>query len=177
MNKLILKGKNIYLRPIEISDATKDYVHWLNDPKVNQYLESRFLRSTLKNLKEYVKNIKKDPNYIFLAIVRKDSGKHIGNIKLGPINRHHKFAEIGIMIGDKNSWGCGFASEAINILSDFSFNKLKLHKIIAGAYENNTGSIKAFTKNGFVIEGVREKLFLFGGKYIDGVIMVKFNKS
>lgn len=177
MKEIRLEGNNIYLRSVKISDATKEYVNWLNDPEVNQYLESRFSKHTMKNLKEYIKKILKDPSYIFLAIIQKDSNKHIGNIKLGPINKHHKFAEIGIMIGDKNSWGHGYAMEAIKLLSDFSFNKLKLHKITAGAYENNVGSIKAFTKNGFVIEGIRKELFLFKGKYIDSVMMVKSNKS
>ncbi|MEK7116760.1 MAG: GNAT family N-acetyltransferase [Patescibacteria group bacterium] len=173
MKKIKLEGTLIYLRPVEISDATKEYVGWLNDPEVNQYLESRFSKHTSKNLREYINNVLKDSSYIFLAIIRKDSDKHIGNIKLGPINKHHKFAEIGIMIGDKDSWGHGYASEAIGLLSDFSFNRLKLHKIIAGAYENNTGSIKAFTKNGFTIEDVRKELFLFNGKYINSVMMVK----
>ena len=172
-----LIGKNIYLRPVRVSDATKEYVSWLNSPEINQYLEIRSARHTLKNVREYVEKASQDKDLVFLAIVRKDSDKHIGNIKLGPINRYHKRAEIGIMIGDKNSWGHGYAGEAINLLTDFAFNKLKLHKVIAGAYENNIGSIKTFAKNGFVIEGVRKKHFFCNGKWVDDVLMAKFSES
>lgn len=176
MKKIKLEGTNIYLRPVEISDATKEYAGWLNDSGVNQYLESRFSRQTAKSVKEYIKKVLKNRDNLFMAIIRKDSGKHIGNIKLGPINRYHKFAEIGIMIGDKNSWGRGYASEAIKLISDFSFKKLKLHKITAGAYENNIGSVRAFIKSGFEIEGVKKKLFLFNGRYVNCITMAKFNK-
>ena len=79
--------------------------------------------------------------------------KHIGNIKLGPINIHHNCAEIGLIIGDKDSWGKGLASRAISIVTQFGFNQLKLAKLSAGCYENNIGSKKAFEKSGYQVEG------------------------
>lgn len=175
--KIKLAGKNIYLRPVRVSDVTKEYVGWLNDPEVNRYLEIRFARHTLKNVKEFVKKASQNKNLVFLAIIRKDTNKHIGNIKLDMIKPHHKLAEIGIMIGDKNSWGRGYAGEAVDLLTDFAFNKLKLHKIIAGAYGENIGSVKAFMKYGFVVEGVRKQHFLCNGEWVDDVLMAKFNKS
>lgn len=175
--KIKLVGKNIHLRPVRVSDATKEYVEWLNSPEINQYLEIRFTRHTLKNVKEYIKKVSKDRSFIFLAIIRKDSGKHIGNIKLGPINEYHKRAEIGIMIGDKNSWGRGFAGEAIHLLTNFAFNRLKLRKVIAGAYENNIGSIKTFIKNGFIAEAIMRDHWFSGGKWVSEVFMSKLNDS
>lgn len=176
IKKIKLIGQNIYLRPVRVSDVTKEYVGWLNSPEINQYLEIRFMRHTLKNVKEYVEKSLKDRSLVFLAIVRKDSDKHIGNIKLGPINKYHKHAEIGIMIGDKNSWGKGFAGEAIDLLTNFAFKKLKLHKIIAGAYGGNIGSIKTFTKNGFITEGVLKEYWLCDGRWEDEFIMSKLNR-
>ena len=95
MQKNIIEGTKTYLRPLEMDDVSKSYVGWLNDPEVNGFLESRFLKQTKTTVKKYVSAIKKDKNYLFLAIVIKDGGKHIGNIKLGPINKVHGFAEIG----------------------------------------------------------------------------------
>ena len=37
-----IQSLNIFLRPIEITDANGPYLSWLNDPEINQYLESRF---------------------------------------------------------------------------------------------------------------------------------------
>ncbi|MDO8442846.1 MAG: GNAT family protein [bacterium] len=172
-----LVGKNIYLRPVQVSDATKEYVSWLNDPEINQYLESRFARHTLKGLKKHIKKVSRDKKFVFLAIVRKDSDKHIGNIKLSILDKNHKLAEIGIMIGDKGSWGHGFAGEVIDLLTDFAFKKLKLHKIIAGAYEGNIGSIKTFVKRGYIIEGAQKKHYFCNGRWMDKILMAKFNKA
>lgn len=174
---IVLDGKNIFLRSMKISDATQEYVNWLNDPEVNQYLESRFVKSTIKSVRDYIqKVIHNSDNIIFLVIVLKNTNKHIGNIKL-VIDQRHKFGDIGIIIGDKNSWGKGYASEAIHLLTKFSFNTLKLHKLIAGAYNNNIGSINVFIKNGFIIEGVQKNQFLSGNKYVDGVLLARFSKK
>ena len=172
-----INGERIYLRPVKVADARMEYVRWLNDPEVNQFLEIRFVRHTLPALKKYIAKVLKNPDTIFLAIILKDGYKHIGNIKLGPIDKNHKLAEIGIMIGDKNSWGNGYATDAIKLLTDYAFNELKLHKIIAGAYENNIGSVKAFLKLGFCEEGRRKKHFLYNGKWIDDVLLAKKRRN
>lgn len=170
---IVIKGARITLRPLTVADAKPHYVDWLNDKEINQYLENRFSFHTVKTLKDYLKKRITEPNVIFLAIIRKDTSAHIGNIKLGPIDEHHKLGEIGIIIGDKNSWGQGFATEAIVLLSRHSFKTLKLHKLTAGAYAENIGSIKAFLKAGFFEEGKRKEHFYSNGHYTDAVLLAK----
>ena len=173
-NDIKLEGKRLYLRPVKISDVTKVYVSWLNSKKINQYLESRFSKHTLRSVTNYVQKILKDHNVYFFSIILKESSRHVGNIKLGPIDWNHKLGDIGIMIGDKNSWGKGYATEAINLLVDFAFDQLNLHKLTAGSYKNNIGSIKAFQKADFIKESYRKKHFFYNGKYIDLVMLAKF---
>lgn len=176
-NNMRLEGKRIYLRPVDLSDATEEYVNWLNDEEVNQFLEVRFAEHTPEGLKNDIEKISKDPNTLFLAMIRKDTQRHIGNIKLGPIDWNHRVGDIGIMIGDKSSWGRGYAREAIKLLSDYAFNILKLHKLEAGAYENNIGSIKAFLKVGFSEEGRKRKRFRFKDTYTDQVFLGRINEG
>jgi [ribosomal protein S5]-alanine N-acetyltransferase len=164
-----LSGQNIYLREITISDVPGAYYRWMNDPAITQFLESRFYPNTMDSLNEYVKNKQADSNNVFLAIVIKENHRHIGNIKLGPINWIHRFADIGIIIGEKDCWGKGYASEAISLVTKFAFNTLNLHKLTAGCYEMNQGSVKAFQKAGFYIEGGRKSQYYYQGAYIDGV--------
>src|SRR3989344_3735682 len=171
-----LSGEILELRPISVAYVSRSYVAWLNDPKVNQYLESRFTRSTIAGVRKYVKNILKDKDIYFFAIIAQD-GTHIGNIKLGPIDQHHKLAAIGLMIGDKQYWGRGYATEAIRLITHFAFKNLKLHKVTAGTYTNNLGSIKAFLKEGFYQEGVERKHYRYGKDYVDGVLMAKISSS
>lgn len=168
---LIIKGKRIYLREIRISDANQNYLNWMRDYEVNRYLESRFQSWTIKKLKAFIKKIKNNPDYIFWAVILKENGRHIGNIKLGPIDSNHGFGDIGIIIGEKAYWGKGLATEAIKLAVSFAFNKLKLHKLTAGSYVNNIGSIKAFENAGFFLEGIRKKQYFYKGRYKDSVLL------
>ncbi|MBI5227913.1 GNAT family N-acetyltransferase [Candidatus Micrarchaeota archaeon] len=169
--ELRINGKFLYLRPINTEDIKGHYPSWMNDPQVTKFLESRFLDNSIENIRTFVENISKNPDILFLAIVVKEGNQHIGNIKLGPVNRHHRSAELGILIGEKNQWGKGYATEAIGILVRYAFEELKLHKITAGCYANNLGSMAAFKKVGFKEEGRRQSQFRFNGEYVDSVLL------
>ncbi|MBU0671655.1 MAG: GNAT family N-acetyltransferase [Candidatus Margulisbacteria bacterium] len=175
---LQLKGKNIYLRPLTEADATETYVSWMNDPQVNQYLESRFKKFTIGDIRSYITEINKDLNNVFFAMISIDGDKHIGNIKLGPINQYHRIGDIGLIIGDKTCWGKGYATEAIGLLKDYAFNKLNLHKLTAGCYADNIGSAKAFLKVGFVEEARLASHFRRNDdKYVDKICLGMINPA
>ena len=128
-------------------------------------------------MKKFVVKCLENNGVLFLAIVYREGNRHIGNIKLGPISWKHKNAEIGIIIGEKDCWGKGYARQAIELLSEYAFSKLKLHKLTAGCYANNIGSVKAFEKAGFVQEGRKISQYLCEGKYVDGVLLGKVGKK
>jgi ribosomal-protein-alanine N-acetyltransferase len=175
---MILKGKDIFLRPITENDVTEEYVSWLNDKDVNQFLESRFVLASIQNVKKFIIETNLNSLNYFFAICLNETDKHIGNIKLGPINHHHKRGDIGLMIGDKNNWGKGFATQAIGLISEFGLNHLKLNKITAGCYSNNKGSEKSFLKNGFIIEGNFKNHFLDANSvWVDLISLSKLNNA
>ena len=175
-SNLYIDGKRVFLREIQLSDVNKNYYSWMKDPEVVKYTESRFEKWSLEKIKDFVIQTKKSNDYLFFAIISKDRDKHIGNVKIGPINRIHNFADIGMIIGDKSFWNKGFATETLKLIVDYAFNKLKLHKLTAGIYANNISSIKAFEKAGFLIEGVRKKQYFYNDNYIDCVLVGIINK-
>lgn len=127
----MLKGNQIYLRRLTEDDATEKYVSWMNDPEVNQYLESRFVTHTIESTKAFIRSVTNDNNYQF-GIFLIETNEHIGNIKVGGINHNHKYGDIGFIIGEKAYWGRGIATEAIKLATDFAFNELHLHKLWGG---------------------------------------------
>ena len=175
--KNFIEGVRIYLREVKLSDVNEDYYKWMNDSDVNQYLETRFIPQSLENIKQYVLSMDGKSDEIFLAICSKENNKHIGNIKVGPINWYHRFADISLLIGDKDYWGKGYATEAIKLMSDFAFKILNLHKLKAGCYADNLGSKKAFEKAGYKFESQVKEECYFNGKYQDGIILVLINKG
>lgn len=174
-NNNFLKGTNLFLRSLEESDATERYLSWLNDYEVMKYTESRFFPHTLDSIKNYIKSANNNNNITF-AIIDSKTEKHIGNIKIGNINWIHRYADIGLIIGEKEYWGKGIAKEAIKIVINYSFYILNIRKIIAGIYSENIGSIKAFERNGFIKSHIEKKKCFFEGNYIDVIVYEKFNK-
>lgn len=143
----------------------------MNDPEITRYLESRGTPVSLAALREYVEARRTDPSSLFLAIVRKDTDEHIGNIKLGPFDRRHGLADIGIIVGERSAWGRGFATDAISSLARYAFERLDVRKLTAGCYGPNVGSIRAFEKAGFRVEAVRPRHFLCEGEAVDGILL------
>lgn len=164
-----IDGPRLHLRSVRASDATERYVAWLNDPEINRYLEVRFAPQTIEGVRAYVDDMARSDDYAFMAIVLNDGGRHIGNIKIGPMNRAHRFADIGIVIGEKDCWGKGYATEAIALATRYAFETLDLHRLEAGAYAPNMGSAKAFLKAGWKEEGLEAAKWLVDGVFVDGI--------
>lgn len=151
--------------------VSADYVAWLQDPEVGRYLESRFATHDLISTRAFVADMLESESNLFLGIRSVALGRHVGNIKLGPIDRRHGTAEIGLMIGDRGAWGKGLATEAIDRISRIAGDELGLRKVTAGCYAGNVGSERAFLKCGFQIEGRRPAQVICDGKPEDLVLM------
>tara|TARA_B100001059_G_scaffold45146_1_gene37756 strand:+ start:295 stop:888 length:594 start_codon:yes stop_codon:yes gene_type:complete len=167
----------IYLQSIEEDDVSDEYVQWLNDPIINQYLETRHSIQDLQSILAYVVHIQADPNEHLFTIRLKKNNKHIGNIKVGNINTHYNIADISLFIGDKTVWGKGIATQAIQLISSFSIRKLKLRKLNAGAYEQNVASTKAFLNAGYTRDGVLRNHYIFKNQPCDLVQVCFFQEQ
>lgn len=165
----LISGTAVTLRPVTESDVTDDYVAWLNDPQVNQYLETRFVTHTLDDVRRYVRDQSRATDAMFLAIIRQSDHRHIGNLRIGAIDRHHRSATIALMIGERSAWGQGLGSDAIAAATHHAFTALGLDKLTARVYATNLGSIRAFEKAGWRREGVQQGQFLTGAGRVDGV--------
>jgi RimJ/RimL family protein N-acetyltransferase len=164
-----IETPRLLLRNLLLEDITDRYVSWLNDPEVTRYLEIRFARQTAESTRAYIDQMNASPDNLFLGIFVKDGAAHIGNIKLGPIDPHHKRGDFGVVIGERACWGQGFASEAIEALTAYAFDVLKLDKVSCGLYAANDGSRRAFLKAGWFEEGRRRRHWLCDGVWQDDI--------
>lgn len=143
----MIRGDRIYLRKLTEKDATPRYASWLNDPEVNRYLETK--KATVEGLKRYIKEKNASLTCLFFGIFLKENHKHIGNIKLEPIDWKNRKATLGILIGDKEHRGKGLGTEAVKSLADWALDGLKLNEINLGVIPENTAAIRAYEKAGF----------------------------
>jgi len=174
MNKaIILTSPRLVLRPITLDHASDSYVSWINDVLVNKYLDSSGNYS-MEKLISYLHEVVKNESY-FWAIHIANSNKHIGNIKIDSISERNGIGVYGILMGDRNEWGNGYAKEASQIVLDFCFKKLGLRKISLGVIEDNIAAVQLYEKLGFIKEGLLLKHGLYDGKYRNSINMSIFN--
>jgi len=154
-----IAGAWVYLRLVELRDCSDRYLGWLLDPQVNRFLETRFVQQTASSVEEFVTRMRSSPDDYLFAIVQADSDTHVGNLKLGPVNRIHGHADISYFIGERNAWSKGIATEAITIATRFAFERLGLHRVQAVVYADNRASSSALERAGYSLEGTcREKV-------------------
>jgi RimJ/RimL family protein N-acetyltransferase len=150
LDDIKIYGETIYLRELNEDDASLEYCSWLNDPLVNKFLETK--KTTMLGLRQYIKEKRESKNCLFLGIFAKDNHKHIGNIKLEPIDFERKTAMLGVLIGDKSYWEKGICTETVTLVVDYSFNHLHLNKIELSVLSQNKAAIRCYEKAGLTIE-------------------------
>lgn len=160
MNKNSLKKNNILLRAPEPEDLELLY-KWENDTSVWQAGNtltpfSKFI------LRQFIENSHKDiyetkQQRFMIDLTDKKPPQTIGTIDLFDYDPFHERAGIGILIMNKELREKGYASEALRILINYSFQILGLHQLFANVDVENTTSLNLFKKNGFKIAGEKKE--------------------
>lgn len=176
MKAVPLASERLIYQPLSLKHLSQDYVNWLNNPEVFRYLETGG-NYTIGMLADFLTHVEKQ-NIYFWAIHEKQTNKHIGNIKIDPISLRNRNGEYGIMMGDRDSWGKGYAYEASRRIIDFFFQEdLCLRKITLGVVANNIAAHKLYLKLGFKEEGRYHAHSVHEGEYLDVIRMAIFNPA
>jgi [ribosomal protein S5]-alanine N-acetyltransferase len=164
-NKKLI-GDRYILKPFSSINVSKKYIEWLNDPVVNSYLEVRHEKQTKESVEKYIDGFYNGSEKYLWGIYTVDSNKHIGTVNI-TVNRYNS-AEVGLMIGDKSYWGKSASDDSLELVLDFAFNTLRLHRVTGGTYSENLGMNFTFKRLGFRREGVlKESRFKQKGGYLD----------
>jgi len=169
----VFRSERLYLRELTEADVNENYIGWFRDEKVTGFLEAKNL--TRESIIEYMNHGIATKTYYMYAICDNQNDKHIGNVKIGPIDLKHNTADLVTVIGDTNYWGKGLGTEIIKLGNKVAFEKYDIRKLSGGMYSDNIGSVKAYTKAGWVIEGRLLGHYQLNGKILDRVMVSCFN--
>lgn len=167
----------VSLRLVTLEDVTDRYVGWLEDAEVNAYLETRYAPQTLESVHAFVVSMVESPHSYLFAIVENASDRHVGNVKIGPVNPRHLFADVSYFIGERAAWGKGYGTEAVRLVTQFGFERLGLHRCQAGLYESNVGSQRVLEKAGYTYDGRLAKQLRTGDAWEDHVWFGALNET
>ncbi|HYH03466.1 MAG TPA: GNAT family protein [Bacillota bacterium] len=163
-----LVGTKVYLSPINVEDYEK-FTEWLADFEVTVNLTS-YGRIIFKNHeKECLEDISTDNNSF--AIVTLADHKLLGSCGFHNVDTTNRRTEIGIFIGDKEYWGKGYGSEALELLLDFGFNIRNFNSVMLAVRAYNQRAIHCYEKIGFQKIGARREACIFGERKYDVIYM------
>ena len=146
----ILKSERVVLRPLKVKDA-ENYVRWFSDKKVMKYFNQSVWKISLEKEKTAIRKMQRSKMSVNWAI--EVDGKHVGGTGL-KLDKKNKVAMWGIIIGEKNEWGQGYAGEIIDSCGDYVFKRLKYERLELNVEMGNEKGLKAYKKAGFKLEGV-----------------------
>lgn len=104
---------------------------------------------------------------IAFFIFETTTGKLLGGVTLGNI-RHGvaRSGHIGYWIGEKYA-GQGYMVDALDLLADYAFDTMRLHRIEAACIPGNTRSVRVLEKAGFTREGLLRSYLKINGGWQD----------
>ncbi|MBX7248269.1 MAG: GNAT family N-acetyltransferase [Caulobacteraceae bacterium] len=172
-----LIGERVSLRPLTVADVSDDYVAWMNDPITNRFMETRWRAHSRADVEGFVADKAASSSEHLFGIFLTGDGRHVGNLKIGPIDANHGRGDLSYFIGETDLRGQGVASEAVALGVRIAFEQLKLRKLTAGIYARNGESGRVLAKNGFAAEGRRPSHFAFEGGRDDMVEYGLLNPS
>lgn len=173
---VFLKGKRIYMRPVELADAPV-LQRYANAPDVRQMISNQFPHSLISE-EEWIKKISKDSTKeVVLAIVLLETDQVIGVMGLHSINWKDRTATTGALIGKEEWRGKGYGTEAKMLFLNHAFNELNLRKICSVALEFNKLSLGFNAKCGYKEEGRQKKHVFVNGGYSDLVLTAVFQED
>ena len=162
---ILIKGQFTHMTRFErIHLENPKYYQWITDIDVVRYIGRNELLTgiTFSEAERYVQELWDNKFCTFLAVYHTASNSFIGTAKINFINeqgRKNGIADIGIMIGERNYWGKGLASDILRTACRFAFEKMHARKLTAGAMSPNIAVIMAFKRIGFIEEGrLRQQL-------------------
>lgn len=98
----------------------------------------------------------------------------IGTMDLYDFNPLHQRAALGILIIEQEQ-NKGYASEALDLVIDYSFQILQLHQLYCTIAEHNTASIKLFESKKFEKCGIKKEWRKEKGIWFDEWMFQRIN--
>jgi RimJ/RimL family protein N-acetyltransferase len=164
----VLEGRNVMLRTLRPSDAA--VLHsLLTAPEVVRFVSAP--PSSVEAFERFIvkANRQRSGKYICYAVTLKGSDTAIGMFQIRETEPNFEAAEWGFALGSA-FWGTGIFAESAQLILQFVFLTLGVHRLEARAAVRNGRGGRALQKMGAVQEGVLRKSFKCNGEYLDQVL-------
>ena len=163
-----LEGRHVMLRALRPSDAASLHA-LLTAPEVARFVSAP--PATVEAFERFIvkANRQRSGTYICYAVTLKGNDTAIGMFQIREIEPGFQSAEWGFALGSA-FWGTGVFKESAQLILQFIFTTLGVHRLEARASVRNGRGGRALQKMGAVQEGVLRKSFVLNGQHFDQVL-------
>lgn len=166
-----MQNDGVFLRELRESDLEKINM-WRNDFDLKKLtLGIRFPITMALDIKWFQTVSSDTQNKAVYFAIETIEDKFVGLIQLMSIDWINRTADVGIIIGDKNSRGKKIGYKSLKLLLNYAFNVLNLYKVSSHISELNDISISLFKSCGFIEEGKLKEQICYGDQRSDLIIM------
>lgn len=168
-----LTYKNISLRPIEPEDIDLLY-RWENNMEIwevsntktpfSRHILAQYLQESAKDIYE-LKQLR--------LIIQNEQNNPVGAVDLFDFDPYHLRAGVGILIHNPADRKQGYASNALQALSNYAMDILGLKQLYANIAADNAVSIQLFEKLGFKQAGIKKDWLKIAGGWKDEILFQK----
>lgn len=169
--KLYNTTQGIYVSLLRLMDAEELLRLRLRNRQEHQQFEPLrdpdyfTLDSQRQLISQRIVDARQDSAYMFGIFLL--SGELIGQITISNVVRGvGQFADIGYFI-DHELQGKGHTSAAVQLILEYAFRSLGLHRVQAAILPHNDGSRRVLEKNGFQAEGLARRFIKINGEWQD----------
>jgi RimJ/RimL family protein N-acetyltransferase len=164
-------GDLVRLRAMEPTDADALW-RWNHDPEVMRWMQDDYPQSLARVAKwlgeERGRNEHGD---LLLGIEPRGDDRLVGLVRLHETEPELGIATLDIYLGEKDTWGKGYATDTVRTVCRYGFDKMRLHKITLTVVTENEAAWHAYEKVGFVKEGRLREVFRRDGTWYDEFTM------
>lgn len=168
----LLYGPRVRLAPL--TPAHLAHVRrWRADPDITRYWVSDAPPTEVEVERWFAENRAAGT---LTWVILDEAERPIGYLNLFAIDGAHRRAELAVMIGERASWGQGYAKEALRAVLGHAFGPaarggLGLHKVSLSVFADNVAARRAYLACGFQEDGVLRDDFFRGGRWHDQILM------
>jgi RimJ/RimL family protein N-acetyltransferase len=152
----ILIGQRVTLRPYSAGftdDELQRLYRWAQNPEVLALSGGAVVDMPFQQFREmFVAQLPRhnsEREQLFLIL--DEGGRAIGRVGLFGLGSRFRprTAELGIVIGERDTWGHGYGRDAVRAVVGFGFDGLYLERITLFTYPDNLRARRAFEAAGF----------------------------
>jgi len=166
----VLTGDEVVLRR-HTPENLAAFQRWYADPDVVRLTRYQDGPMRSEEIERFFAARALGADSLAMAIHVRDSDRLIGTCALSQLDADNGSALFHITIGEKDTWGRGYGTEATRLMIDHAFSGLGLHRVALSVFAFNERAIRSYRSVGFVVEGRAREAIWRDGRWWDEISM------